>query len=349
MSSTIIELEIQKCLTLYKDPRKVAVHLLSLSTKEELSQGELRSLALYFLNSGLYSFLFRLTIWLMYNNKPLFWSILLQALSKIDLPLAKEFANHFSKTLQNISSTEDSVLNYAWEVEFPVFKEAREKWLLSEKNHWELLKKKLLNKLLLARDEQLLDIEVEVFSQLEKMDPLDPQLYKLKDEFENKQALTTLAKQGVSKSQKKNLINYPPPLTEEQKSIIHCIKNEIINIVRSKSEHAFNLSMLFYFLELPDEALAILESSTSCDSTEWFQLDLLLQARRFLEAIEKTHYLEIKYNTNPDSTFAAFYARALAYKGLNQKNSAIKLLEKIVQLRPNYRSAQSLLQEWIRE
>jgi hypothetical protein len=56
--------------------------------------------------------------------------------------------------------------------------------------------------------------------------------------------------------------------------------------------------------------------------------------------------MEIKYISDPETTFAVSYLRAQALQGLGQHGSALEIMQSIVRVRPNYRSAHSLILEW---
>lgn len=107
---------------------------------------------------------------------------------------------------------------------------------------------------------------------------------------------------------------------------------------------SFAMSMLFigeYSLGL--DALVWAEESPSKD---WLKAELLLMGRRYVELLDWLQQLEIKYISDPETTFAVSYLRARALKALGQRHPAIEILKSIVQIRPHYRSAHALILEW---
>ncbi|HEX4926005.1 MAG TPA: hypothetical protein VFV50_18070, partial [Bdellovibrionales bacterium] len=92
------------------------------------------------------------------------------------------------------------------------------------------------------------------------------------------------------------------------------------------------------------EALAFARPQTP--ASQWLELDLLLETQRYVEVLQQADRLERKYSSDPDASFSAAYARAIALHGLGERTQATTLLEGIVKVRPTYRSAHSMLLKW---
>jgi hypothetical protein len=104
--------------------------------------------------------------------------------------------------------------------------------------------------------------------------------------------------------------------------------------------------MLFYFIEAYTQALTILNLAPSSPERDWMTLDLLIECRRFVECLVSVDQVEIAHCHDPETTFGAAYIRARALHGLGQDAQAIEILQSIVNIRPNYRSARTLMHEW---
>jgi hypothetical protein len=109
---------------------------------------------------------------------------------------------------------------------------------------------------------------------------------------------------------------------------------------------AYDIAISLRFMGLPQEALRALHHSPPRPGALWLELDLLVETERFVEVLDKAKTLERKFSRDPEASFSAGYARAIALHGLGQKDEAKILLEGIVKVRPNYRSAHSLLMKW---
>jgi len=115
---------------------------------------------------------------------------------------------------------------------------------------------------------------------------------------------------------------------------------------RKEPATAYDIAISLRFMGLPDEALDALACAPRGPSVLWLELDLMLETSRFVEVLDKADQLERKLSGDPDATFSAAYARAIALHGLGQLNEAKELLESIVKVKPTYRSAHSLLLKW---
>jgi thioredoxin-like negative regulator of GroEL len=99
-------------------------------------------------------------------------------------------------------------------------------------------------------------------------------------------------------------------------------------------------------MELFEQARKLLEMAPSTLAVDWLYLDVLLKCRRYAEGLDALLTLERRYANDPETTFAATYARAQALAGLGQVGAAAALLKSLVSIRPGYRSAHSLLLQW---
>ncbi|MEQ1875634.1 MAG: hypothetical protein ABL958_03245 [Bdellovibrionia bacterium] len=109
---------------------------------------------------------------------------------------------------------------------------------------------------------------------------------------------------------------------------------------------AYDISISLRFMGLHDEALVALGFAPRNTSVLWLELELLLETGRFVEVLDKADNIERKLTSDPEASFSAAYARAIALHGLGQFAEAKKILEGIVKVKPAYRSAHSLLMKW---
>ncbi len=135
-------------------------------------------------------------------------------------------------------------------------------------------------------------------------------------------------------------------LTPEQTSIKDLLVMQCLERAKQKPNAAYDLALLLVFMEFYNEAIEVLELAPSSPPVDWIRLDLQLRARQYVAALDEANQLELAYAGDPASTFAVAYARARALWGLGQGGMAIDLMRSIVNVRPNYRSALSLLADW---
>jgi tetratricopeptide (TPR) repeat protein len=92
--------------------------------------------------------------------------------------------------------------------------------------------------------------------------------------------------------------------------------------------------------------LEILAWAPAVPPNDWLRAELLVHARRFVEGLEHLKHLEVRYVDDPETSFAVSYLKAQCLQELGQKDAALEILKSIVRVRPNYRSAHALIQEW---
>lgn len=136
------------------------------------------------------------------------------------------------------------------------------------------------------------------------------------------------------------------PLSKDQMAARKLMLTRAKDIVQKTPEKNYDLAMTLAFMDFYEDALEVLRLGPRENEAEWFELEILLKSRRFLEALELSQQLEVKFVDEPESSFAAIYARARALWGLGQKTQAIEFMKSIVKVKANYKNAHSLLNYW---
>lgn len=139
-------------------------------------------------------------------------------------------------------------------------------------------------------------------------------------------------------------------IDEEESKIAKVIFSSCKDISKNKSELIYDFAILFTFLDLNEMALQLIDlSSQPTKPMQWLRLELLLNIEDFFRVLSEAEKMEADTHKSPDDKFALIYIKARAYNSLNQKSQAVDLLKSIIRIRPNYRSAQSLLTEILEE
>jgi hypothetical protein len=134
--------------------------------------------------------------------------------------------------------------------------------------------------------------------------------------------------------------------TPETLAQIEKMAADMLEQSRLNPDAASDIAISLRFMGLSEKALSALKHAPPVRGTLWLELDLLLETGRFVQALQRADMLERRFTGDPEATFSAGYARAISLYGLGQKDEARILLEGIVKVRPNYRSAHSLLMKW---
>jgi len=99
-------------------------------------------------------------------------------------------------------------------------------------------------------------------------------------------------------------------------------------------------------MEVYDDALACLSYAPPSQEKDWLKLDLLIKSENYIDAISDSFEIENKYPEKPETIFATLEFRAQALYGLGEKEKAIQILEKVLEISPKNHTAKVLLHSW---
>ena len=116
-------------------------------------------------------------------------------------------------------------------------------------------------------------------------------------------------------------------------------------ICRENPTLLYNLALFFKMTENPHFCLKLLEGAKGF-SIDWLRIEALIDAEQYLLVLDEISFLEGKYYDKPETSFASLYAKAIAFQHLGQNSMAIELMEKIIRVKPHYRSAHEYLKDW---
>jgi hypothetical protein len=131
-------------------------------------------------------------------------------------------------------------------------------------------------------------------------------------------------------------------------------ENELLTIWETETKSlatanpawAADLAMMFFFVDAPQAALSVIEVAPTGVGPDWLTAELMLKRRQYVDLLEHLHSLEIRYVKDTETAFGVAYLRAQALQALGQSGIAVEILRSIVEVRPDYRSANHLLNEW---
>ena len=201
-------------------------------------------------------------------------------------------------------------------------------------------------KLEMFRSQHLKEDEGKTLDELKLLFPYDPEVIQALKAYKERVALDLVAQKSQSRFKSALPAFDFEEHTPDEKKLLDLIERQMIRLGQKNPELAADFAMALYMMSNTDGALRVLDLAVENTSNEWLKAELLLKARRHIELINYLAHLERKYATDPETTFAALYLRAQALWGLNQKFTAIELIEGLLTVRPQYRSALALLEEW---
>jgi tetratricopeptide (TPR) repeat protein len=348
-----LEMQIRELLLEFGEKEPVVEDLVDRWQRHLLSLPEQDALALFLLKTGFTTHLFKNLRRLIKAQLPLPWTALAQALMSSSFKLSKieiqsivdaiSEQNAFKEVL-NVKGTEN------WH---PVL--TQKKSQLKEEAASELIQRRqfLKEKMEFFRNQRMFSDEARILKELQALFPKEEDLSDEQLDLEKKQqsleerwAREVIAAGPSPRDLEEVLQQKNDELTPEQVLAKYQIVQSALEAARHNGHLAYDIALHLHFMEMSNEALEALQFAEAGVAVDWLRVDLLLKAKHFVEALHETHQLERKYATDPESTFSAVYARALALWELGQKSMAIELVQNIVKIRPDYKSAHSLLMAW---
>lgn len=204
------------------------------------------------------------------------------------------------------------------------------------------LRKELIQKFELFSSQSLNEPAKNTIRKLEKIFPNDPEIARITLKFKEKDAENIFDKHRFKKSRLNTKPKPDPELTTAQEGLARFIRQELKKFAGFESD----LVILCITLDMPELALELFSSPEIINENIWLYMEVLLLNRRNLEILTLLPSLEKGYSHLADTFLACTFLRSLALWNLGEKNTAIEVLQTVVEIRPNYRSSDVLLAEW---
>jgi len=206
-------------------------------------------------------------------------------------------------------------------------------------------KANLIDKFEFLKNQRMAEQAGRVLRRMVELYPDDPQLKKIKQNYEEEWANNVLSAHIAQLGDEKFDRTRTAPSSADDE-MLRCFMSEGEKLVLENRNIASDLAIAFWFMEDPSRAAEILAWAPTTASNDWLKAEFLVGARYFIEALELINVLEVKYIEDPESTFAVSYLRAQCLQALGQQSSALEIMQSIVRVRSNYRSAHALILEW---
>jgi tetratricopeptide (TPR) repeat protein len=355
-----VELQIQQLLLGKSAPEKVVENLINLYSPEtQPSKEELEKIAIFLLTTGTYIELNQ------YLSKALIYSL--------DIPWGHYCESIFLSSALITETIKSALLEGAkatnslnelsrsnkldfYEEGLKTIREEKRKKLDKDR---EKEKQELFSNFETLNAQGLVEDADEIFQKLLLKFPDDPNIAAL-----SKKGKKLVSTHQLEKFVKKNKEIYLPleiyvPPSPESQEILNAIKSSMDEALHEQEvhfgkedlelRHDFIIAELM--LENYSDALNLcpVVASTNAkfaENTLWVRLEILFQLRKFVELLEEIKLIEPLFKPRPDATIALSYLKALCLWELDEATLAIHTMESIVFIRPHYRSASIILQEW---
>lgn len=348
-SSNTLELEIQTLLKHHIELDLTADALIKKYEHEKLSLAEFETIATFLLHCGFCATLTDMIVRKLGDQSKIPWGHFVEALflsSALIEPEVKKAMIEGAEEDRALSQLARSRHLDHFEEEVSRQRDLRRK-AFSER--YSLRRQDLLQELEVMRSQGLHVEEDKLIERMSRLFPGDNEILKLRTALKERLALDFIAKRPRPKHQV--FIPIHEPKDAETQATLDQIEKSMIEVLekdpslKSWLPNDFALAMILW--ENFEAALRLLDlNQENHFETDWLRAEALLGGHRFAELLNHLTFLETAYAEDPDNIYAVHYLRAQALWGLNQRMTAIEILEGMLVARPQYRSASALLDQW---
>lgn len=347
MSRANLEREIHHLLSNGATPQVVADELVQRWRMNLFSEEEQDALASFLLHAGCERQLLKEIENFLNEKRRIPWPHFISALQQTGIKFSETQIQFLALALREQNALYDFA---SWPPAAEIDEEfaiARQAWL--DKNEAELLNERssLLDQVQFFRSQRMHEEEAQAIKKLQSLFPDDSEFRVSEADLAERWARDVLANYSSRRDEfDESALARTENAQPEFKVPRQVLSDAAIEAAKAKPEYAYDLAVMFLFMDSYAQALKVLEYAPENSKKDWLRVELLLKAREYALALEETTRLESTYANDPESTFAAIYGRARALWGLGQAAMAVELIRSIVNVRPNYKSARSLLADW---
>jgi hypothetical protein len=354
--STLIETEIRQLYAESGDASLVAEQLLKRWNANVLSSEDVRSLTRFMIHAGLYGLLLMQIRRCLKRDMEIPWSAFVETIKELNSKLEPIEVDAIFEGVaaQSKAFGTDMMFDLVDSFGLDSYDARPTEYRIQRANHIRRVHSEkradLQRQLEYARVNRLLSQEKRLLDEIQSFDPDDGELSREKNLFEFREAQEIV----------ENALAHSPPKAEMERKFarlspeLRTAAKPILRQIRKLAETAteaelYDMALMLVFMDLHDESVKILEKRRDSPRIDWLLLETMIQGRQFAAALGEVENLEIKYAGDSEAPFALTYARARALWGLGDTITAIELMKSLTRVRPAYRSATTLLQQWSEE
>lgn len=227
---------------------------------------------------------------------------------------------------------------------WPELKESRKKMRELSKQRLVKVRRELIHKFNLFSSQNLLEPAKAAIRKLEKVFPKDAEIAKITQKFKEKDAENIIDRYKYKQPRP----NLKPKADPDVEAIRQGLSGFVKDELNAFSGFESDLAIMGITMEIPDLALEMFHNSLVIEKHIWLYLEVLLLNRRNLEVLNLLPTIEKNFSNQADTFLACTFLRSLALWNLGERNSAIEVLQAVVEIKPSYRSSDILLAEWSR-
>ncbi|MBY0313939.1 MAG: hypothetical protein K2Q26_00335 [Bdellovibrionales bacterium] len=207
----------------------------------------------------------------------------------------------------------------------------------------------LLKSLEFAKQQGLKEPRLKILNELIRNYPNDEQVLKILSQEKEFQARQVIAR-ATSKKEMANDIRLTASPQHIDDELRARLLKQALEKVKKNPQMAVDLTVMFYHMDFYDEAFQIIEADRTGDvRLIWYEIIISIEAEKFVRAMSAINRLKGVRLEEADSSFSMMYYHALVLHGMGHKAEALQVLRNIVKIRPQFKSAVTLLSDWENE
>lgn len=346
-----IELRIRNMMNENRDPLEIVDAMLNLSANSRISSQDLKSIAQYLILSGHHREYFRQFPRRFFEKKNITWPHFVEILLQQKVELNNKWIHAIYEGAEETRSLESLSLNFKWSIYDNRMVPVREELWKKMYSQLEIIKKKMIQKIHYLQSQRIISEEKKAFQKFLNMFPEDTSLKPLYDEFKEREARAIVNKKIEEKKYKEIPNIEVESLTQGEEELAKVILKECIELSRRHSSLVYDFAIMFLEFEYFQGAIELMKliQAPSSLRNESLKIEVLYVSENYYDLLSHIEELEKHFSHEVDFSFGLVYYKALCYHKLNQKAAAVALLNGLLKIRPDYRSASTLLNQILEE
>ncbi|MGE0525961.1 MAG: hypothetical protein AB7G93_16110 [Bdellovibrionales bacterium] len=342
---SINEMELRKLLKKKTASHELMARVVRRILDPRMSWDEQRSLWFFLYHTGHLQTLAHALIQALQGKLRVPLDLYLEICTEVHLKPSRLHTAALMKGMRKQAASDEILVSRGWDRFDPRLKQMREELLGRKIEEQRRFKDDMMEKFEFLQAQRMNEQAGRLLRRMIEIFPEDEKLQQLKGDLEEQWAREVLANHAARMSSERLERTRTAPSSADE-VMLKCFLTQGEAICLEHRQFASDLAVAFLFMEDYNRALEILAWAPLNAATDWMRVELLFAARRFVEALDVLNHLEIKYISDPESTFAVSYLRAQCLHALGQDASALEIMQSIVRARPTYRSAHALILEW---
>ena len=334
--------------------KTIAKHIAAGRTSSEIAKkiikdSNVMEVGRFLYNAGLYKQLIQFAIDQLEKEKLAPWPFVIQSLTDHKITISENRAKVLYKNMLLKYEKENSPYIFAcnnWGENFQEFDLFRTIFLEKLREENITTKKELLENLAFVQSQDLIEEEEKIINHLLEIEPDNKEYLQHQKDLKEKVAFKFIEKQKQSRQNlyKKRVVPFTSKDTPQKQKFL----KTALDVSSKRPEKTRHMAVFLYMMGWPDAGLKLLDTTPSDKEASWFYLEWLMEMRQYTACMELGHQLLDSMDEDPEKLFFINYVMAQALYCLGEKKKAIKYLNDIIAVRPDYKSAQSLMEKWLK-